>query len=84
MKMYAIENASLEIDATSVRFSKQDVIDLIESRFGKGEGRHLSVIEVDDGDDILMDILDTITGDYGPLSVVVAERATKKVVWPEK
>ena len=83
MKMYAIENAALELDITSVRMTKEEVVELIEQRFGRGKGRHLDVVEFDDGDDILQDMLDSLFGEM-PLSISVADGVTKRSVWPDR
>jgi len=82
MELYAIENASLQLDVTSVRHTAKEVVDLIEKRFGKGEGRHLHVVEFADGDTALEDVFDAFFGIL-PLSLVVGEGVTKKDVWPE-
>jgi hypothetical protein len=79
MKMYALENASLELDATSVRYTAEEVIELAKGR-GDSPGRH--VIEFDDGDDPLTDIMDTVFGSYGPLRIAVDPSATRRTVWP--
>jgi hypothetical protein len=76
MKLYALENASLELDATSVRYTAEEVIELAKDR----PGRH--VIEFDDGDDPLTDIMDTVFKDYGPLRIAVDPSATRRTVWP--
>ena len=83
MKMYAIENAALKIDITSVRMTKQEVVDLIEARFGKGKGKHLDVVEFDDGDDVMGDIIDSFFGIF-PLGVTIADGVTKRSVWPDR
>ena len=82
MKLYAIENASLKIDVTSVRHEAQEVIDLIEHRFGNGGGKHLSVIELDDGDTPLEDMIDSVIGNES-VSLKIADSVVKSVVWPE-
>jgi hypothetical protein len=76
MKLYALENASLELDVTSVRYTAEEVIELATDR----PGRH--VIEFDDGDDQLTDIMDTVFGDFGPLRIAVDPSATRRTIWP--
>ena len=78
MKMFAIENAALELDITTVRYSKEAVVALAET----ATAGHPHVIEFDDGQCVVGDIVNGALGQRGPLRLVVGDGVRKRKVWP--
>lgn len=81
MRMYAIENAAKEIDITSIRYTKQEVRDLIEARRYAERNIPVWIMEYDDGKNKLEDMINGFHWRY-PLSAKIGEGVTCSQVWP--
>lgn len=80
MKLYAIVNARLEADVTSVRHTLPECLDLLDSRgFDTTKPCHLDVVEYDDG--FSSDNVFAAGLGLRPLEVNVRSGTTTQTVW---